>query len=48
MQTRYGNAQEDKPYLLVSFYSTTKILLCGAKLKEQNAPFMVFWKYCKI
>ena len=45
---RYGNAQENKPYLLASLYSTTKILLCGAKLKEQKCPFMVFWIYCNI
>ena len=44
-----------KPYLLVSLYSTTKILLCGAFSKEQKCPFMVFlrerergaWETCK-
>ena len=45
---RYGNAQENKPYLLASLYNTTKILLCGAKLKEQKCPFMVFLSYCNI
>jgi hypothetical protein len=48
MQIKYQNAQENKPYLLVSLYSTTKILLCGAKLKEPKYMFMVFWVYCNI
>ena len=43
---RYGNAQEDKPYLLASLYSTTKILCCGANLKEQKCPFKLFLRYC--
>ena len=48
IQIKYPHAQEDKPYLLVSLYSTTKILLYGANLKEHKCPFMVFWRYCKI
>ena len=42
----YRNAQENKPYLLVSLYITIKILLYGALLKEQKCPFMVFLRYC--
>ena len=44
----YQNAQQNNLYQMVSLYSTTKILLCGAKLKEQKCPFMVFLIYCNI
>ena len=48
MQIKYQNAQENKPYLMVSLYSTTKILLCGALLKEQKYMFMVFLSFSNI
>ena len=32
---------------MVSLSTSTKILGCGAKLKEQKCPFMVFLRYCK-
>ena len=31
LQMSYRNAQENKPYLLVPLYNTTKIIWCGAK-----------------
>ena len=45
---RYGNAQENKPYLLASLYSSNKILLCDALEKGQKCPFMVFLSCCSL
>ena len=44
---RYQNAQKNKLYQMVSFACTTKILLCGAKLKEQKHLLRTYWSLYK-
>ena len=48
MQNAYGYAQENKPYLVVSLSTPSKILFCGTKLKDQNYLLWLYLNYAII